>query len=47
MSASSTTAYRRLVQMFGSVVLGIDDDAFEHPLEAYKASKGHTRSTPR
>ena len=38
-------AYRRLVQMFGSVVLGIDDDAFEHPLEAYKASKGYSSDT--
>ena len=33
-------AYRRLVQMFGSVVLGIDDDAFEDVLEAYKEKKG-------
>ncbi len=33
-------SYRRLVQMFGSVVLGIDDDAFEHPLEAAKKAKG-------
>lgn len=38
-------SYRRLVQMFGAVVLGIDDDAFEHPLEAYKASKGYTLDT--
>lgn len=33
-------AYRRLVQMFGSVVLGIDDDAFEDVLEEYKKKKG-------
>ncbi len=33
-------SYRRLIQMFGSVVLGIDDDAFEHPLQAAKAAKG-------
>ncbi len=33
-------AYRRLVQMFGSVVLGIDDDAFEDVLEEYKEKKG-------
>ncbi len=33
-------AYRRLVQMFGSVVLGIPDEAFEEPLEAFKAKKG-------
>jgi pyruvate,orthophosphate dikinase len=33
-------AYRRLVQMFGSVVLGIDDEAFEDVLDEYKESKG-------
>jgi pyruvate,orthophosphate dikinase len=33
-------AYRRLVQMFGSVVLGIDDEAFEDVLEGYKDEKG-------
>ena len=33
-------SYRRLVQMFGSVVLGIPDEAFEEPLEEYKAQKG-------
>ena len=33
-------AYRRLVQMFGSVVLGIDDDAFEDVLEEFKEKKG-------
>ena len=38
-------AYRRLVQMFGSVVLGIDDEAFEHPLEAYKQAKGYQNDT--
>ncbi len=38
-------AYRRLVQMFGSVVLGIDDEKFEHPLDAYKAEKGYASDT--
>jgi pyruvate,orthophosphate dikinase len=38
-------AYRRLVQMFGSVVLNIDDEAFEHPLEAYKEEKGYKLDT--
>jgi pyruvate,orthophosphate dikinase len=38
-------SYRRLVQMFGSVVLEIDDDAFEHPLEKYKAEKGYKTDT--
>jgi pyruvate,orthophosphate dikinase len=33
-------AYRRLVQMFGSVVLGIEDEAFEDVLEEYKEKKG-------
>jgi pyruvate,orthophosphate dikinase len=34
-------AYRRLVEMFGSVVLGIADEEFEHPLKAYKAKNGY------
>jgi pyruvate,orthophosphate dikinase len=38
-------AYRRLVQMFGSVVLDIDDEAFEHPLDAYKEEKGYRLDT--
>jgi pyruvate,orthophosphate dikinase len=33
-------AYRRLVQMFGSVVLGIEDEAFEDVLDGYKEDKG-------
>ncbi|MFN2174857.1 MAG: pyruvate, phosphate dikinase [Anaerolineales bacterium] len=33
-------AYRRLVEMFGSVVLGIPDEAFEDPMAEYKAEKG-------
>jgi len=33
-------SYRRLVEMFGTVVLGIPDEAFEEPLAAYKAKKG-------
>ena len=33
-------SYRRLVEMFGSVVLGISDEAFEHPLADYKKEKG-------
>jgi pyruvate,orthophosphate dikinase len=31
--------YRRLVEMFGTVVLGIPDEAFEGPLHDYKAKK--------
>jgi pyruvate,orthophosphate dikinase len=33
-------AYRRLIQMFGSVVLGIRDEAFEEVLASFKKSKG-------
>ncbi|MBP1702576.1 MAG: pyruvate, orthophosphate dikinase [Chloroflexi bacterium] len=38
-------AYRRLVEMFGSVVLDIPDEAFEHPLAAYKEKKGYKIDT--
>jgi pyruvate,orthophosphate dikinase len=38
-------SYRRLVQMFGSVVLGIDDEEFEHPLDVYKGKKGYKNDT--
>src|SRR5512144_3090983 len=34
-------SYRRLVEMFGTVVLGIADEAFEAPMNAYKAKKGY------
>jgi pyruvate,orthophosphate dikinase len=33
-------SYRRLIQMFGKTVLGIDGDAFEHAIEAAKHAKG-------
>jgi len=33
-------SYRRLVQMFGEVVLNIPDEAFETPITEYKAQKG-------
>jgi len=38
-------AYRRLVQMFGSVVLDINDEAFEAPLDEYKEKKGYKLDT--
>ena len=38
-------AYRRLVHMFGSVVLGVDDEAFEEPLDEYKVKKGYKLDT--
>ncbi len=34
-------SYRRLVEMFGAVVLGIPDEAFEEPLHDYKHGKGY------
>ncbi len=34
-------SYRRLVEMFGTVVLGLADEAFEEPLKEYKARKGY------
>ncbi len=38
-------AYRRLVEMFGTVVLGIQDEAFEDPLKEYKSKKGYKLDT--
>ncbi len=38
-------SYRRLVSMFGSVVLGIRDEAFEEVLDEMKKSKGITADT--
>jgi pyruvate,orthophosphate dikinase len=38
-------SYRRLIQMFGSVVMGLSDEAFEDPLEAYKHEKGFKSDT--
>jgi pyruvate, orthophosphate dikinase len=38
-------SYRRLVQMFGAVVLGMDDEAFEDVLEEYKHEKGAKSDT--
>jgi pyruvate,orthophosphate dikinase len=35
-------SYRRLIQMFGRTVLGIDGEAFEHALDAAKRAKGTT-----
>jgi pyruvate,orthophosphate dikinase len=33
-------SFRRLVQMFGSVVMGVPDEPFEHVLTKYRASRG-------
>ena len=38
-------SYRRLIQMFGSVVLGMPDEAFEDVLENFKAEKGAKADT--
>jgi pyruvate,orthophosphate dikinase len=38
-------SYRRLVQMFGSVVLGISDEAFEEVFDGFKVKKGITADT--
>jgi pyruvate,orthophosphate dikinase len=38
-------SYRRVIQMFGAVVLEIPKDAFEHELEAVKRAKGAKADT--
>ena len=38
-------SYRRLVEMFGTVVMDIADEAFEHPLANYKVEKGYKLDT--
>jgi pyruvate,orthophosphate dikinase len=38
-------AYRRLVQMFGSVVLEMPDEAFEKPMDKYKEDHGYKVDT--
>lgn len=38
-------SYRRLIQMFGSVVLGIEDEAFEEHLNGVKQVKGYKLDT--
>ena len=38
-------SYRRLVQMFGSVVLDIDDEEFEHAIAARKQQRGISDDT--
>jgi pyruvate,orthophosphate dikinase len=38
-------AYRRLIEMFGTVVLNIPDESFEGPMDEYKKSKGYKLDT--
>ena len=38
-------SYRRLVEMFGTVVMDVADEAFEHPMHEYKNQKGYKLDT--
>jgi pyruvate,orthophosphate dikinase len=38
-------SYRRLIMMFGSVVLGLPDEVFEGPMDAFKEKKGYKADT--
>ncbi len=38
-------SYRRLIEMFGTVVLDIPDESFEGPMDEYKKSKGYKLDT--
>ncbi len=38
-------SYRRLIQMFGEVVMGLDDEVFEEPLDKFKEEKGAKADT--
>ncbi len=38
-------SYRRLIEMFGTVVMDVADEAFENPLKEYKAKKGYKLDT--
>ncbi|MBI5944583.1 MAG: pyruvate, phosphate dikinase [Chloroflexi bacterium] len=38
-------SYRRLIEMFGSVVMETGDEIFEHALNSYKAEKGYKNDT--
>jgi pyruvate,orthophosphate dikinase len=38
-------SYRRLIEMFGSVVMDTGDEVFEHALNSYKAAKGYKNDT--
>jgi len=38
-------SYRRLIEMFGSVVMETGDEIFEHPLAEYKSAKGYKNDT--
>ncbi len=38
-------SYRRLIEMFGTVVMDVEDEAFEHPLAEFKAKRGYKLDT--
>ncbi len=38
-------SYRRLIEMFGTTVFGLDDEVFEHPMAEYKTKKGYKLDT--
>jgi pyruvate,orthophosphate dikinase len=38
-------AYRRFVQMFGRIVMGVDAERFDHALDAAKAARGAAQDT--
>ena len=38
-------SYRRLIEMFGETVFGLDDEVFEHPMARYKEQKGYKVDT--
>ncbi|PIV28536.1 MAG: pyruvate, phosphate dikinase, partial [Anaerolineae bacterium CG03_land_8_20_14_0_80_58_20] len=38
-------SYRRLIEMFGATVFGLDDEVFEHPMGEHKKKKGYQLDT--
>ncbi len=38
-------SYRRLIEMFGTTVFGLDDELFEHPMKEYKEERGYKLDT--
>jgi pyruvate,orthophosphate dikinase len=38
-------SYRRLIEMFGTTVFGLEDEVFEKPMATYKAGKGYRLDT--
>jgi pyruvate,orthophosphate dikinase len=38
-------SYRRLIEMFGTTVFGLDDEVFEHPMAKYKEERGYKLDT--